>query len=245
MNKNYLYYLALFLMIPTIQLYSQVKCSELNLTGRGDLKLIGSHNKLQPAVYTAFLEMKKAALKEGVSIEIVSAYRSFEEQKVIWNRKYNKYVSKGMSPLQAIEKIVEYSTIPGTSRHHWGTEIDIIDGSKTTLGNYLVEKNFSKGGAYEKLKKWMDVNAEKFGFYIVYTNNVNRKGFKYEPWHYSYKLLSFSCLKEFLNIDLLYLKHIVDINGNEYLSNEYLNKYLNEQILDINPALKKENVLKY
>lgn len=238
MNKQWLYYLTFFFLIIEIHMYSQVKYSELALTGRGNLELTETNKKLQPDVYNAFLKMQAAALKDGISIEIVSAYRSFEEQKVIWNRKYNRYISRGISPVAAMKKIIKYSTLPGTSRHHWGTDVDIIDASAKTPINYLVEKNFSKNGVYEKMKNWMDINAEKFGFYLVYTNNLNRKGFKYEPWHYSYKAYSVNCLSYFLKIDLLKLMHTLDINGSNYLTTEFLKKYLKENICDINPKLK-------
>ena len=42
----------------------------------------------------------------------------------------------------AIDKIIEYSTLPGTSRHHWGTDIDIIDAEPPEEGDVLLPKNF-------------------------------------------------------------------------------------------------------
>lgn len=238
MNVNCSNYIFLFFILTSIGLYSQSNYSDLALTGRGDLELEGTKTKLHPEAYEAFLKMKSAALNEGVSIKILSAYRSFSAQKVIWNRKYKKLVSNGMSPEKTLKKIIEYSTLPGTSRHHWGTEIDVIDDSVNTPAYYLVENNFKKGGPYEKLKNWMDLNSEKFGFYLVYTNNTNRKGFKYEPWHYSYKPISYDCFSKFVNIDLLDMLKTLDVNGSNYLTSDFINNYLKEQIRDINPKLK-------
>lgn len=216
---------------------SQQQFSTNALTGRGELALVGNSFKLQKEAFGAFQEMKKTALKEGITIKAVSAYRSFNRQKSIWNRKYNKYTSQGLSPDAAIQKIIEYSTIPGTSRHHWGTDLDIIDASVKAPKNLLLESNYAKNGVYFNLKNWMDTNAEAYGFYLVYTKSTTRKGFKYEPWHYTYKPLSKPMLQEFKKIDLVAFYKNLELNGNKYLTKEFLTKYSSENMLDINVSL--------
>lgn len=218
--------------------HSEKLYSELALTGRGDLKLVSEECKLQEEVQEAFDKMQKAALKEGISLRIVSEYRSFDRQASIWNRKYHKYISQGFSPREAITKIIEYSTLPGTSRHHWGTDIDLIDGSVAIPKSVLTHANYEGNGIYAKLKKWMDENSEKYGFYLVYTNDPHRKGFKYEPWHYSYKPLADKLLKEFSSISLVDLFKNVELKGIDYISEAFLEQYTEENILDINPILK-------
>lgn len=204
------------------------------LTGRGDLELVGDSFKLQKEVFKAFNAMKDSAKIDSVSIEIVSAYRSFKRQKKIWERKYDANIKAGLSPELAIEKIIEYSTIPGTSRHHWGTDIDIMDGSVPTPNNILIESNYMENGVFSNLKQWMDLNSEKFGFYLVYTINEARKGFKYEPWHYSYKPLSKPMLEAYKNIDLTEIYSKINLKGNLYLTPKFLDKYVNENVLDLN-----------
>ena len=220
-----------------INMFSQTNYTLNALTGRGDLELIGNSYKLQKEAFDAFNAMKDAALIEGIDIEIISSYRSFEHQKRIWERKYERFVSKGLSPKLAIAKIIEYSTIPGTSRHHWGTDIDIIDGSVSKPKNILIEENYLEKGVYSKLKKWMDENSEKFGFYLVYTNESNRKGFKFEPWHYSFKSLSKPMLVEFKKKDLGNIYTAIELKGSEFLTQEFLNKYIKENVCDINPNI--------
>ena len=220
-----------------MNLFSQTVYNLNALTGRGDLELIGDSYKLQKEAFEAFNAMKNAALVEGIAIEIVSSYRSFEHQKRIWERKYKKFISKGLSPELAIDKIIEYSTIPGTSRHHWGTDIDIIDGSVFKPKNILIEKNYIEKGIYAKLKKWMDRNSEKYGYYLVYTSESNRKGFKFEPWHYSFKLLSKPMLAEFKKIELGNIYTKIELKGSEFLTQKLLEKYIKENIFDINPNL--------
>ena len=42
--------------------------------------------------------MKSAAAKDNISIEVVSAYRSFERQKEIFEGKYKRFTGQGLSP---------------------------------------------------------------------------------------------------------------------------------------------------
>ena len=186
----------------------------------------------------AFVNMQKEALKEGIKIEIVSGFRSYNRQKQIWNRKFRFNKMNGLSPKQNLLKIIEYSTLPGTSRHHWGTEIDIIDGNKTVSGDVLLEENFHGDGPYVKLRKWMDINAKKFGFYRPYDNNPKRKGFEYEPWHYSYAPIAIPMLKAYIKLKLRDQIIQKDLEGYQYLNNNFIVKYKKEYILGISNNLK-------
>ena len=222
-----------------ISMQGQTKFSANALTGKGSLTLKGDEIKLQPEVYSAFKQMQEDALREGINIKIVSGYRSYERQLEIWNKKYKFYTGKGFSPKEAVFKIIEYSTLPGSSRHHWGTDIDIIDGNVTPPDDVLLEKHFLRNGVYAHLKKWMDKNAHKYGFYIVYNNNLNRTGFKYEPWHYSYKKVSKKMLKA-LKLHT-FLSNYINKNqllGAEILTNEFLLNYYNNYVYGISSFLK-------
>lgn len=231
-------FLIFLLLLSRINTFSQANYSELALTGRGDLELVGTQDKLQKEVFEAFKKMQQDALKDSISIEIASAYRSFDRQKKIWNRKYDAYISEGLDPQEAIKKIIAYSTIPGTSRHHWGTDIDLIEEVVKLPERLLTEGNYINNGVFSNFKRWMDKNSEKYGFYLVYDASIDRRGFKYEPWHYSYKKLSHPMLKEFLKIDLIALLQSVNLKGNKYITPVFLKKYTNENVLDINPKLK-------
>ncbi len=208
------------------------------LMGKADISLYGEGINLRKEAHDAFLEMKKAAYQDGISIEIVSSYRSFDRQLAIFERKYLQYTEDdGMEPLEAIDKIIEYSTIPGTSRHHWGTDIDIIDSSKKTEGDVLVPSKFEEGGAFADLKVWMDEHAREYGFYLVYTNESKRRGFKYEPWHYSYAPLSVPMLEIFRKKNILQLLVEEDFIGSEFLTTGFIKNYIRDNILDINRVL--------
>ena len=88
------------------------------------------------------------------------------------------------------------------------------------------------------MKKWLDSNSEDYGFYIVYTDDQKRKGFEHEPWHFSYKPISMELLKLFRKSDLKKVIKNGEIKGSEYFTNEFIEKYIKEYILDINKDLK-------
>ncbi len=207
------------------------------LIGKGNPKLFGDGYKLRKDAHQAFIKMKTEALKENIKIQVVSSYRDFNHQNRIWTRKYNRFIKQGLAPKNAINKIIEYSTIPGTSRHHWGTDLDIIDGNVKQPKNVLNEEHFHGNGPFCKLKEWMDIHANNYGFYLVYTNNANRKGFKYEPWHYSYKPLSKQYLIDYQKLNLIEILKQEKLIGSEHFTENFIKNYINQNILDINPKL--------
>ena len=213
--------------------------SRNQLIGKGNPDIFGDSylTKMHKETAEAFKRMKAEALKSNINIEVVSAYRSFQRQKEIFEGKYVKFTSEGLSPMQTIEKIIEYSTIPGTSRHHWGTDLDLIDGNVPRPESVLVASNFHGTGPFCKLKEWMDEHAASFGFYEVYTNDANRKGFKYEPWHFSYAPVSKPMLQAYKKLDIKEILSEEKVKGSVHFSDAFIQKYRTENILDINPKL--------
>jgi LAS superfamily LD-carboxypeptidase LdcB len=217
----------------------QEKYNKNQLIGKENSAIIGDTytSKMHKEAKVAFEKMKVAALKDGINIEVVSAYRSFQKQKSIFENKYKIFIQEGLTPIEAVEKIIEYSTIPGTSRHHWGTDIDIIDANYPKPKSVLKEGNFYGNGPYCKLKEWMDRHSESYGFYEVYTKNPKRKGFKYEPWHFSYAPVSIPMLEAYQKLDIKSILKEEKILGHECFTEEFIVKYKTENILDINPKL--------
>jgi len=209
------------------------------LIGKGNPDISGqsytSTMHLQAKV--ALDKMKVAAAKEDIAIEVVSAYRSFQRQKEIYEGKYLRFTKQGLAPLDAIKKIIEYSTIPGTSRHHWGTDLDLMDANAPRPESVLQAKNYHGKGPFCKLKDWLDIHAASFGFYEVYTNNANRKGFNYEPWHLSYAPVSIPMLSAYKKLDVKAILQEEKILGSEHFTDAFIATYRKENILDINPKL--------
>ena len=222
--------------IPSMAFTSQ-KIPTEELIGKGSPTVFGNGFSLRKEAYDAFIQMRAAAAKEGIAIHVVSSYRNYAHQNRIWERKYKRYTKQGLSPVKAIKKIIAYSTIPGTSRHHWATDIDIIDQNATYSGDVLVPEKFHGDGPFCKLREWLEKNANTYGFYIVYTNNAQRKGFKYEPWHYSYAPLSKPMLTSYKKLNIKEMLQAEKLMGSEHFNEDFINSYINENILDINPVL--------
>ena len=141
---------------------------------------------LQREVYKAFRSMFEAANKEGISLEIRSATRNFDAQKRIWEDKWlGKRPSAGVNaletypdPVDRANNILLYSSMPGTSRHHWGTDIDLnsFDNNWFATGEGLI------------LYNWLLENAANFGFCQPYTEKGEERptGYQEEKWHWSY-----------------------------------------------------------
>jgi LAS superfamily LD-carboxypeptidase LdcB len=136
----------------------------------------------------AFEEMHAAATKDGINLKILSATRNFNAQKMIWENKWigktlvedGQNLSKTMPDrVMRAKKILEYSSMPSTSRHHWGTDMDL---------NALTNAYFDtpKG---KKIYDWLTKNAGRYGFCQPYT--VGRPaGYHEERWHWSYMPIS-------------------------------------------------------
>lgn len=226
-------------LVPSITLAKpqEIEYSLLELMGKSSIKLYGDGYQLRKEANDAFIEMKRAAYSSGIDLKIVSSYRSFDRQQVIFERKFQNYTDDGMAPLDAINKIIEYSTIPGTSRHHWGTDIDVIDGYQKVEGDVLVPSKYGEGQPFADFKKWMDENSEKYGFYLVYTDDRKRRGFKYEPWHYSYAPISIPMLETYRSKNIMQIYKDEDFLGSEYFTSGFLRTYITDNILDINSKL--------
>ncbi|WP_416444220.1 M15 family metallopeptidase [Leeuwenhoekiella sp. A16] len=218
--------------------FSQNMISEAELIGKGNPDLIEKEGyRLRPEAAKAFDKMKAAAAKENIDIQVVSSYRDYNHQNRIWERKYRAYTNKGLSPEDAIAKIIEYSTIPGTSRHHWGTDLDIIDANGKTSGDVLVPSKFHGNGPFCKLKEWLDKHANEFDFYLVYTDLPLRQGFNYEPWHFSYKPLSQNYLEQYKKLDIKEVLQEQQLLGSKAFTPEFITLYRQNNVLDINPDL--------
>lgn len=145
---------------------------------------------LRKEVLTSFVDMYEAAKKDGIHLKIRSATRNFNYQKGIWERKWTgattlsdgTNVAKDIKePLEKALKILEYSSMPGTSRHHWGTDIDL-----NAFNNSYFEK-----GEGKKIYDWLTKNADSYGFCQPYTPKGKDRpyGYNEEKWHWTYNPL--------------------------------------------------------
>ena len=223
---------ALFLCVS---MYTSAQhIDPLLVLGKISPPLVGS---MQEEVYESYERLRQAAANEGIDIMVVSAYRSYNRQREIWNAKYKTLTLLGLPAKDAIQEIITYSTLPGTSRHHWGTDIDIIDNANPQSGDVLLAEKFYGDGPSSALRSWMNQNAADYGFLEVYTDHPNRKGFAHEPWHYTYHYLSKAYLEILTNHAISEIAKDEQLLGREFLDAEFFKNYTAENLLDINPIL--------
>lgn len=143
---------------------------------------------LQKITYRAYVKMYAAALKDGVELSIISGTRSFDDQCYKWGSKWNDPQFAGITnTTERASKLLRWWSMPGTSRHHWGTEIDFTN----------MQLNYYKTAAGKKMYGWLVKNASKYGFYQPF-NAGRSKGYQEEKWHWSYLPLSKLYLEEYI-----------------------------------------------
>lgn len=178
--------------------------NDLELTGRTRTHVVQCddlHAAIHAAALEPFLAMKDAAARDGIVIGVTSAFRDFAAQQSIWDRKYRGerpiYDAEGrvrdcsgFAPAELVEAIACWSAIPGASRHHWGTEIDVIDLASMPEGYRvrLVPEEAAAGGVFHALHLWLDANMSRYGFFRPY--RTFRGGVLPEAWHLSYATVS-------------------------------------------------------
>jgi len=163
--------------------------------------LAGTKLRLHPAVFAPLAAMSAAAAAEGIALEPVSGFRDFDHQLSIWNAKFRGervLLGRDGEALQPrpqteaglIEAILLWSALPGASRHHWGTDLDVIDRAGLAPGAQpqLLRAEFAIDGPFGKLEAWLSAHSEEFGFYRPYDRD--RGGVQPEPWHLSFAPLA-------------------------------------------------------
>ena len=134
-----------------------------------DVSQSGREHQLIVKAAKAWSQMKSKAHADGISLIIVSAFRSFDRQVEI--------VEHSIQQGEDIETIFKISAPPGYSEHHSGRAIDI-----GTMGCEPLSEAFCETNAFN----WLMSNASNFGFRLSYPES-NQYGFKYEPWHWFFE----------------------------------------------------------
>ena len=167
--------------------------SHLILVGRGP-------HRLTAATAAAFNDMQVAAAYEGFNLQAASSWRGFERQLAIWNGKWRgerPLLDADNQPLDALQlddmerlhAILRWSALPGTSRHHWGTDLDIYDPDCLPVGTRLALEpwEYEAGGWFADLGEWLGDHMADFGFFLPYAKPLDAaQGVAYEPWHISF-----------------------------------------------------------
>ena len=163
---------------------------------------------LHKEVVAPFLAMRAAAAADGVDITAFSSFRDFDRQMGIWNGKFRGERSMQdregrpldpltLTPADRVSAILWWSALPGASRHHWGTDFDVVD-TRAKPASYklqVVPAEYQAGGPFHRLTTWLDAHMHAFGFFRPYT--TDRGGVSPEPWHLSYAPVAKRAQSEF------------------------------------------------
>ncbi len=192
-------------MLDPMQLTGQVASHVVDVA---DLRGSGASSerpRLHADAAAALLAMAAAARADGIELAVVSGFRSFERQVAIWNGKYRgerplldrngrELDRAGLDESAVVQAILLWSALPGASRHHWGTDVDVVDGATGPAGYrpQLTADEFAPRGVFAKLDRWLVANMMRFDFFRPYSQD--RGGVMPEPWHLSYAPLAVPAL---------------------------------------------------
>ena len=190
--------------------------SPLELTGR-----VRTHVQASPELgcvlhreaAAALLALRAAAANDGIELVLVSAFRDFDHQLAIWNGKFrgerllldahsHPVAVADLTAAERVAAILVWSALPGASRHHWGTDCDVIDRRALHPGARpeLLSTHFEPGGCYGELAAWLAEHAQHYGFFRPY--DCDRGGVQPEPWHLSFAPVAEPALRA-MSVELL------------------------------------------
>lgn len=188
----------------------------LEVTGRTRTHIVQYESPrfaAHPAVASAYMAMRAAAKQDGIDLMPVSSFRDYGAQSRIWEMKFKGRATlydidgiprdrTGMTEEQTIWHILDWSAMPGASRHQWGTEIDVVDAAVMPPGYkpLLLPVEVREGGLFQRLHRWLDAHIHEFGFFRPYAKFQG--GMFAEPWHLSYAPISTLALED-LTLDIL------------------------------------------
>ena len=183
--------------------------SALELTGRSRAHIVqvdAPRFAAHPRAVDAFLDLRAAAALDGFDLRPFSSFRDFRTQARIWRRKFlleKPIYDQAGTPIDAgalaeeqrVWAILGFSAVPGGSRHHWGTEIDVVEGRAVDAGAPvdLLPHETAPGGVFAELHAWLDEHLIVYGFHRPYDRW--RGGMFAEPWHLSFSETSAAALK--------------------------------------------------
>jgi len=158
-------------------------------------------------VVAAYLALVERSAEEGIALRMASGFRSFDRQLAIWNAKARgerPVVDSEGKPLaiatlserEQVFSILRWSALPGASRHHWGSDVDIWD-SAAVGDDYqlqLTPDEYASGGPFEHCSHWLDalISSGHAAFFCPY-KGAKKEGVAAEPWHLSFRPLATVC----------------------------------------------------
>ena len=203
-------------MKPASPKHASTRPTPLNiaqLTGQSQshLQEVFPGHFLHSDVVAAYLLLVEQAAEEGIALRLASGFRSLDRQLTIWNAKARgerpivdsagePVAMAALSERDQVFAILRWSALPGASRHHWGSDMDIWD-SAAVSDDYqllLTPGEYSAGGPFNACSRWLEelIRRGKTEFFLPYTEvdaGGKADGVAAEPWHLSFRPFAVIC----------------------------------------------------
>lgn len=145
--------------------------------------------RVTPECAAALEQMIADCKAAGYTPLVRSSYRTIADQQALLTAKQQDY---------SYEQAIQIVAIPGTSEHHTGLAVDIVDVNFTKLNHQQAER---------PTQQWLMEHCWEYGFIVRYPDDTtDYTGIIYEPWHYRY-----------VGVELATQLHDLGISLEEYL----------------------------
>lgn len=177
------------------------------LAGRSESQLVPcwSGHLVHRKCLLALEALRDDAAEAGYELAIASSYRSYDRQLLIWQEKVagkravldadeRPLVVSELDDEELLWALLHWSALPGTSRHHWGTDLDVYDARGLREAGCKLQLTVAEcipGAPLGAFHEWLSeriATGQSQGFYRPY--DCDRGGVAEEPWHLSYAPVS-------------------------------------------------------
>lgn len=166
---------------------------------------IENGHQIAAEAYEDYLALMADCKAAGLDPVVCSAYRTYEYQENLYNRKVKYWMGLGCSEEEAAAKAGTSVAVPGTSEHQLGLALDIIDNSNW---------NLNESQAETATQQWLMEHSWEYGFILRYPDGTTEQtGIIFEPWHYRY--VGRETAAEIHGLDVCLEEYLQMISGTE------------------------------
>lgn len=156
---------------------------------------LSNGRRVDARMYPDLQQMFDDCRAAGLTPKVITAYRTYDDQKDMLMVKYRKYRDQGYSHEEAQAMALKVASYPGYSEHQLGLAVDITTANSEKCSSSSVQD-------------WMKKNCAKYGFIWRYPGSkTDITGIDNEDWHFryvgkeaaAYIMENGLCLEEYLN----------------------------------------------
>ena len=176
-------------------------------------KKVNEERELDERCADYAIKMLTAAERDGIALNVISAYRSVQKQEENLQDYIDSLIEKGWSEEDAVVQAHREIALPGHSEHNAGLAMDIVS-DDYWFDHTELDDSFAELPHFD----WLIENSWKYGFILSYPEGKEDiTGFIYEPWHY-----------RFVGLFHAEMIHDIYLETGEFLTvNEYIERYVN------------------